>query len=48
MGHNQNYKLLNSKGNLKKRQPREWEKIVANDVINKSLIPQNIQTTHTT
>ena len=37
---NQTYKLLHSKGNQKKmkRQPMEWEKIVANDATNKSLI----------
>ncbi len=37
---NQTYKLLHSKGNQKKmkRQPMEWEKIVANNATNKGLI----------
>ena len=37
---NQTYKLLHSKGSQKqtKRQPRDWEKILANDAINKGLI----------
>ena len=41
MGPNQTYKLLHSKGNIKKtqkRQPIEWEKILANDATNKGLI----------
>ena len=31
-----------------KRQPREWEKIVANHATNNSLISQNTQTAHMT
>ena len=43
MGTNQTYKILHSKGNHKKktnpkRQPTEWEKIVANDATDKGLI----------
>ena len=39
MGTNQTYKLLYIKGTHKtKRQPADWEKILANDVINKGLI----------
>ena len=39
MGTNQTYKLLYIKGIHKtKRQPADWEKIFANDVINKGLI----------
>lgn len=38
MGTNQTYKLLHSKGNHKtKRQPIKWEKIFANESINKEL-----------
>ena len=41
MGPNQTYKVLHSKGNheknKKKRQPREWEKIVANNATDKGL-----------
>ena len=40
MGPNQTYKLLHSRGNHKKmkRQPTEWERIFANDAIDKGLI----------
>ena len=41
MGPHQTYKLLHSKVNHKRereRQPREWEKIIANDATNKDLI----------
>jgi len=40
MGPNQTDKLLNSKGNhkKKKRQLMEWEKIVSNDATDKGLI----------
>ena len=39
MGPNQTCKLLHSEGKHKmKRQPMEWEKIVANDAIDKGLI----------
>ena len=40
MGPDQTYKVLYSKGNCKKtkRQPTEWEKIVANDATDKGLI----------
>ena len=47
---NQTYKLLDSKGNHKKklkRQPMEWEKIFVNDATDKGLISK-IQTAHTT
>ena len=42
MAPNQKLLLLHSKGNCKKnkRQSMEWEKICANDTINKGLIPQ--------
>ena len=48
-GPDQTYKLLHSKENCKKkkkkkkRQPKEWEKIYANDAIDQGLI-SNIQT----
>ena len=35
---NQIYKLLHSKGNHKKRQPMEWDKIVGNNATEKGLI----------
>ena len=38
MGPNQTDKLLYSKGNHKKRQLMEWEKIVSNDATDKGLI----------
>ena len=39
MGPNHSYKILHIKGNLnKKRQPKEWEKIVMKDVTSKGLI----------
>ena len=40
MGPNQTYKLLHSKGDHKqmRRQPTEWEKILANNVTDKGLI----------
>ena len=38
MGPIQMYKLLHSKGNHKKRQSRQWEKMFANNVTNKDLI----------
>ena len=40
MGPNQTYKLLQRKGNhkKKKRQPTEFERIIANDATDKSLI----------
>ena len=40
MGSNETQKLLHSKGNhkKKKRQPTEWEKIFANNAIDKDLI----------
>ena len=39
MGPNQTYKFLHSKGNHKvKRQPSEWEKIIANEATDKQLI----------
>ena len=31
-----------------KRQPSEWEKIIANETIDKELIPKSIQAVHTT
>ena len=31
-----------------KRQPSEWEKIIANETMDKGLISQHIQATHTT
>ena len=37
MGLNQTYKLLHNKGNHKKRQPTDWEKIFACDVTDKGL-----------
>ena len=47
---NQTYKLLHSKETIDKvkRQPMDWEKILANDVTNKGLNPQNIEMAHTT
>ena len=46
-GPDQTYKLLHSKENhkkkKKKRQPKEWEKVFANDAIDQGLI-SNIQT----
>ena len=47
---NQNYKFLHNKGNhkKKKRQPKEWEKIIANDANDNRSSLQNIQITHTT
>ena len=40
MGPNQTYKICTAREtiNKMKRQPREWEKIFANDVTNKGLI----------
>jgi len=38
MGPNQTDKLLHSKGNHKKRQHSEWEKIISNDATDKGLI----------
>ena len=48
MGPYQNYKLLHSKGNRKKnkRQPTEWEKIVANDATDKGLISTSLNGYH--
>ena len=50
MGPNQTHKFCTAKKTIKKkkltkRQPTEWEKIVANDATNKGLISK---TTHTT
>ena len=44
MGPNQTYKLLHSNGNHKtmKRQPMEWEKIVANNATDKGLISKQL------
>ena len=38
MGPNQIYKLLHSKGNHKKKQPLEWEKMIPHDATDKNLI----------
>ena len=40
MGPNQTYKILHNKRTINKmrRQPTDWEKIVANDVTDKGLI----------
>ena len=40
MGRNQTYKILHSKRNQQqiKEQPTDWEKIVANNAMNKGLI----------
>ena len=41
---------MHSKGNYKQgaKQPSEWEKIIANETIDKELIPKSIQAVHTT
>ena len=46
MGPNQIYKLLHSKEtiNKAKRQPTDWEKIVANDATHKGLISKTAHT----
>ena len=53
MGPNQTYKLLHSKKkkqkntiNKMKRQPIEWEKILANDVTNRVLSPKYTNSSH--
>ena len=48
MGPNQTDMLLHNKGNHKKTQPMEWEKIVSNDVTDKGLISKIYRQPNTT
>ena len=48
MGPNRTDKLLHNKGNHKKRQPTEWEKIFANNTADNGLILKIYKKVHTT